>query len=216
MATPFLTPCTVSISGITGAGKTSFVRRLLRYRDEMFDSEFISVTYFYTIWQSVYGEMQDEFGTLISFVEGIPDPEYLKKVGENKGSKCVILDDLMNTVTNDKNIENLFSRGSHHFNITLIYINQNCFAQGRCSRSIALNVQYTVLMANPRVSQIAHLGNQFGIGPNLKEAFINATAGKRFSYIVVLAHPSNSSGYQMIANIFPDDSEPLTVYSPVD
>ena len=213
--TTFLTPCTMSVVGISGAGKTSLVRRLLRYRDVMFDSHFTSITYFYTIWQSVYGEMEEEFGTLIRFIEGLPGEGDVKQIGETEGHKCIILDDLMAAVSNNARMEDLFSRESHHYSISVLYISQNAFRQGKSSRSIALNVHYTILMSNPRVSQVMTLGHQFGIGKALKEAFLDATSKKRFSYLILLASPRDASGFSMITHVFPDETEPITVYEPL-
>ena len=213
--TPFLVPFTMTVAGSTGAGKTSFVRRLLRCRDTVFDKEIVSVVYFYTMWQSAYAEMKEEFGDLIRFVEGLPEEEEVRKIGNIPGEKCIILDDLMSAVSSDKAMENLFTRESHHYSISVIYVTQNIFAQGKSSRSIAVNVQYTVLMSNPRVSQIAALGQQFGLGKELKEAFLDATAKKRFRYLIFLASPRDESGYTMIAEALPDDAGPIAVYEPL-
>ena len=45
---------------------------------------------------------------------------------------------------------NLFTRGSHHRNLNVIYIVQNLFHQGKGSRSINMNSHYLVLFKNPR------------------------------------------------------------------
>ena len=50
----------------------------------------------------------------------------------------------------DKRIVNLFTRRSHHRNLSVIYIVQNLFHQGKGSRSISLNSHYLVLFKNPR------------------------------------------------------------------
>ena len=47
MATVFLTPCTVLLTGATSVGKTSLLRRILRYRDVLFDVQFSTINYFY-------------------------------------------------------------------------------------------------------------------------------------------------------------------------
>ena len=45
---------------------------------------------------------------------------------------------------------NLFTKGSHHRNLSVIYIVQNLFHQGKGNRSISLNSHYLVLFKNPR------------------------------------------------------------------
>ena len=50
----------------------------------------------------------------------------------------------------DNRIVNLFTKGSHHRNLNVIYIVQNLFHQGKGNRSISLNSHYLVLFRNPR------------------------------------------------------------------
>ena len=49
----------------------------------------------------------------------------------------------------DQRIADLFTKGSHHRNISIVYLTQNVFPQGRACRDIALNTQYLVLFNNP-------------------------------------------------------------------
>ena len=50
----------------------------------------------------------------------------------------------------DKWIVILFTRGSHLHNLSVIYIVQNLFHQGKGSRSTSLNSHHLVLFKNPR------------------------------------------------------------------
>ena len=50
-------------------------------------------------------------------------------------------------------IANLFTKGSHHRNLSVIYIVQNIFHQGRETRNISLNAHYIVLFKSPRDKQ---------------------------------------------------------------
>ena len=43
----------------------------------------------------------------------------------------------------NKRIVNLYTRGSHHRNLTVIYIEQNLFYQGKDIQSISLNSHYS-------------------------------------------------------------------------
>ena len=62
----------------------------------------------------------------------------------------MVIDDQMENAGGDKRIVNLFTRGSHHRNLSVIYIVHNLFHQGKNSRSISLNSHYLVLFKNPR------------------------------------------------------------------
>ena len=60
-----------------------------------------------------------------------------------------------------KKVSELFTRGSHHRNISLVLITQNLFHQGPSSRDISLNSKYIVVFKNPRdKTQIVHLARQ--------------------------------------------------------
>ena len=50
----------------------------------------------------------------------------------------------------DNGIVNLFTKASYHWNLSVIYIVQNLFHQGKGNRSISLNSHYLVLFKNPR------------------------------------------------------------------
>jgi len=66
---------------------------------------------------------------------------------ENKNGKpcLVILDDLL-VVAYSKEVCNLFTKGSHHRNISVNLITQNLFHQANYSRDISLNAKYLVLL----------------------------------------------------------------------
>jgi len=73
----------------------------------------------------------------------------------------IVLDDLMHTAYSRK-VRQLFTKGPHHRNISLVLITQNLFHQGPSSRDISLNSKYIVVLRNPRDrTQIVHLARQF-------------------------------------------------------
>jgi len=67
----------------------------------------------------------------------------------NSESSLVILDDLLTDVYS-KQLCELFTRGSHHHNISVILIAQNLFHQGRFCMDISLNAHYIVAFKNVR------------------------------------------------------------------
>ena len=71
-----------------------------------------------------------------------------------------MLDDLMDS-TYSTNVSQLFTKGLHHSNISLVVITQNVFHQGPSSRDISLNRKYIVVFKNPRdKTQIVHFARQ--------------------------------------------------------
>ena len=71
----------------------------------------------------------------------------------------LIIDDLMQE-TNDT-VANMFTKGSHNRNISVVFLAQNLFPKNKFARTMSLNAHYMVLFKNPRdVSQFANLARQ--------------------------------------------------------
>ena len=107
---------------------------------------------------------------------------------------------------------NLFTRGSHHRNLTVIYLVQNVYNHGKCQRTISLNSHYSVVFCNGRdASQFRTMAYQ--ICPSdarwLLDAFTNATS-KPYGYLVLDHHPSTPEDHTVVTNILP--GEQLTYY----
>ena len=60
------------------------------------------------------------------------------------------MDDLMDEGGSDKRILDLFTKHSHHRNITVLYLCQDMFPPGKYAKSISRNVHYIVAFKNPR------------------------------------------------------------------
>ena len=92
----------------------------------------------------------------VSFHEDVP-----QNFGNEHGKPClIILDDLLNEVYS-KDVCDLFTKGSHHRNFSVILITQNLFHRGRFCRDISLNAKYSVALKNVRdKSQFQYLARQ--------------------------------------------------------
>ena len=86
----------------------------------------------------------------IEFVKGIPTALEQDSYFDVNKRNLIVFDDQMIDASKDKRTVNLFTRGSHHRNLSVIYIVQNLFHQRKGSRSISLNCHYLVLFKNPR------------------------------------------------------------------
>jgi hypothetical protein len=214
---PLQHPFTMIVSGPTSSGKTFLVRKLLaNYRQ--------STTFNQTsmgprdrpvrvMW--AYGQTQALFstpipGTDIKYYEGILSDNDLASYGSGaqRNPDVIVIDDLMRESVNNGQIANLFTRGSHHRNISVIFIIQNLFVQGREMRNMAVNAHYYLLMKNKRdKQQIMTLGRQ--VYPRKDKFFAWAVAkatSRPFSYILIDLHPRIHDNYIMRSNIFPDDA----------
>jgi len=64
----------------------------------------------------------------------------------------IIIDDLMSE-SSGSDIAKLFTKGSHHRNISLFFVMQNFFHQSKEIRTITLNAHYVIWFKNPRDTQ---------------------------------------------------------------
>ena len=81
-----------------------------------------------------------------TYHEGVPE-----NFGGGSGRPClVILDDLLNDIYSTQ-VCDLFTRGSHLRNISVILIMQNLFHQGRSCGDISLNAHYVVALKKSEI-----------------------------------------------------------------
>ena len=200
-------PFTCIVAGPSQSGKTVFLRRLLTQAQELINEPPEVILWFYGEYQPLYDKLTDSLGSTIQFIEGIPETfdMYLDKSKRN----MIVLDDLMNETANDKKISNLFTKGSHHKNLSVILVTQNLFNQGRQTRTISLNAHYLVLFKNPRdASQISHLARQmFPKKPKyLQEAYQDSTA-EPFHYLFIDLRTTTPETYRLRTQIFPGETQ---------
>ena len=208
---PFNSPTTMVLSGCTQSGKTTWVKKLLLQLSSMFPEDPPSkVLYCYAIYQDAFAEMQ-QMEEHLEFHEGLPSNEFIDDFREN-GLHCVIvLDDMMQQISKNRDVQNLFTRGSHHQNITVIYINQNFYCEGKCSRTINRNAHYIVLFECADLLQIEILGKQMGMCKALTNAYIDAVS-EDYGYLVIDRSPRRNRMHQLRTKVFGEDT--TIVYVP--
>ena len=151
----FKHPFTCILSGHSGSGKLSFCIKFLQNLESLYtETKFGGGI----LW--CYGEKNSvlsvDVGRSIQFHERVP--ENFTKAGNKP--RLIILDDLLNEVYSEE-LCRLFTKGSHHRNISVILITQNLFHQGRYRRDFCLNAKYIVLLKNIRDKhQFTHLVRQ--------------------------------------------------------
>ena len=202
MNTQWKHPWTSMLCGPTGCGKTEFVKKFLKYIDYMSDTKFARVILYYSEWQNGYRQL----GKNVEFREGVP--KYDDYAGDPR-PKLIILDDLMRESSSSAAVCNLFTKGSHHNNLSVIFITQNIFHQGKGQRDISLNAQYIVIFRNLRDrTQIQHLSRQ--LCPEeprfLQEAYWDATS-RPYGYLLLDLKQRTPDNCRFRTCIFPDDEQ---------
>lgn len=141
---------------------------------------------------------------------GIPEIESFN----DRRPRLIILDDLMREA--EANVVDLFTKGSHHYNVSIMFVTQNIFNQGKGRRDISLNSHYIVCFKNPRdKQQILTLSRQ--VSPEnpkyIQEAFIDATT-KPHGYLLFDLKQSTPELHRIRTSIFPSDIPSDIVYIP--
>ena len=118
----------------------------------------------------------------------------------------------MGVTSSSKLVSDLFTKGSHHRNLTVIYLVQNVYNQGKSQKTISLNSYYSVVFCNGReASQFQTMAYQIcpSNGHWLVNALTNATS-KPYGYLVLDHHPSTPEDQTVATNNLP--GEQLTYY----
>ena len=152
------------------------------------------IVWYYGEWQELYNKIPG-----VEFVEGLPD------INTFQPGCLVVIDDLM--AETDGIVTKLFTKASHHRNISVIYLVQNLFSKNKEHRTISLNAQYLVLFKNPRdASQITHLAKQ--MYPHavkfLAEVFQDATSTPH-SYLLVDLKQNTPEHMRLRTHVFPGE-----------
>ena len=131
------TPFSLIIAGPSSCGKTSFVINLLKNNRRV-----VSNPFDYILW--FYGESfpRDEYfqNQPITFHQGLPD-SFDSLINPSKRG-LAIFDDLMAECGNSKLITEFFTKRTHHENVSVIFITQNLYSEGKERKNFAKNATY--------------------------------------------------------------------------
>lgn len=176
----------------------------------MVDADIKEIIWCYGVEQQMHKTLASILPVAVRLFEGLPSLDEIS--GLNSPAKLVIIDDLQSET--DKNMENFFSRGSHHRNISLYRTIQNLFHQGKGNRDITLNSHFLILFNNPRDrSQINSFARQVDPQniPFVMECYKDATL-KPHSYLLFDFSQRTENELRIRAHIFPGEEN--IVYVP--
>jgi hypothetical protein len=194
-------PFSAIVAGPSGSGKSRFVARFLEHADRMCDTRFARITWHYGSGGGGGPSGDDPDSSRVRYATGLPD------LDDYDGSEpaLVIVDDMMREA--DSRVSDLFTKGSHHRNMSVFFITQNLFHQGRGQRDISLNAHYIVCFKNPRDrAQIKHLARQLypENSKYVEEAYNDATR-EPHGYLLIDLKQSTPDEMRLRSAIFPDD-----------
>ena len=141
-------PFSMIVAGPSRSGKTYWVIDLLANANERIKPTPMKIIYCYSHWQHKYEILKEQMSN-VQWHEGLPTKPFMDDVSD----AILVLDDLMAEGVNNPTLMDVFTKGSHHKNISVILLMQNIFHQGTKARSMQLNTQYMVLFKNPHDRQ---------------------------------------------------------------
>ena len=148
----------------------------------------------------------------------VTGPRHLTQwFGRTRGG-VLVLDDLMEEGGQDKRVLDLFTKDSHHRNITVLYLTQDLFPPGKFSKTINRNAHYIVAFKNPR--------DQTGIRTILLQAFpdrwrqvlrlFKPITSRPFGYLMLDVHPASHDRYRLWSHLTPREGKAQVHTLPVD
>jgi len=188
------------VAGPTGCGKSAWVLRLIENSREMIDPPPSKIYYCYGEYQPIFNKY-----TQVQFHEGLP--ELSSEAFDSRERTLMIVDDLMSET--NQLVADIFTKLSHHRNISILYLSQNVFDKNKYVRIITLHAHYLVLFKNPSdAGQFAIHARQ--MYPNSSKFAIEAYADATrvpYGYILVDLKPDNNEQCRLRTNIFPGEMQ---------
>ena len=186
----FKHPFTANVSGPTSCGKTHFVKDLLQNCSTKISPTPQRIIWLYKRWQPLYDDIERTVYPKVEFIQGIPLDLDQDTFINPKTRHLIILDDLMTMASKDSRVDELFTEGSHHRNISVIAINQNLYYNKDPTQR--RKCHYLVLFNNPiDKQQIMTLARQ--IYPENSQYLMRhfqAATSKAYGYLAIDLKPT--------------------------
>ena len=135
--------------------------------------------------------------------QGLPSEEFL-----HQGNMIIVIDDLMQEAKSNTVVSDIFTKYSHHNNVTCVVLLQNLFPKGSQMRNISLNSNYIVLMKNSRDrAQIRHLATQMYPGDSkfLVKSYEDSTK-EAFGYLLLDFRNTTDEKVRVRTGILPGET----------
>lgn len=206
-------PFSCMVVGPSGSGKTFFVKSVLENFVHVLNKLIDNIVWVYTSFQPLYSELQEK-NKSIKFIEGLPESFEDESLFPSHQSHLIVLDDVIFQAANHPEVVKIFTQYRHHKDMSVMFLTQNVFLQGKHSRTISLNSTYMVLFKNPRDKlQVNTLARQICPGRVhfFLESFEEATR-EPHGYLLIDLTPTCPEQLRLRTGILP--SEQLCVFLP--
>lgn len=201
----FVSGSNMIVSGGSCSGKTSLVCELLKNADSLFCTKADKILFAYKHWNDTY-DVLDKLSIQIKFVNYLPNEQELREfIGEGNHT-IFVCDDLFAELCKSSFAVDLFSRISHHLNVsTILILQEHNAGGGNVGRSLTRNVHYHIITRGGRNAFVLRsIGCQLGDYSRLKAAYETATE-KNYGYLVISTHPAGDRQQRYKSDILPSD-----------
>ena len=117
---------TIQVSGPTRCGKTKLVQRILE--EQLIQPFATRIIWVYNEWQPDYDMIRERYPG-IEFEKGWRNDILISLTPEQRN--ILVLDNQMGVTSSSKSVSDLFTKVSNHRNLTIIYLVQNVYNQGK-------------------------------------------------------------------------------------
>jgi hypothetical protein len=127
----FKHPFTCIVAGPSGSGKTLLIRRILKNSNLLISNLSLPIN---VLW--AYGQYQPLNNVPIPnvnvmYFDGLPNENELNDFKPD----IIVVDDLMQELSKSSSMEKMFTKWSHHKNISVFFVVQNLFYKGPIMRT---------------------------------------------------------------------------------
>lgn len=138
------------VSGASGTGKSFFITQLFRFKDYIFTHQFHRIIYSHpgNDHSQVTKDTINEMRKHVPNLEICYDVPTIDKLGLNGATRhsLVVIDDLGLEVLESKEMKTLFNMGSRHELISLVFVTQNLYTNGKFSRDVRVNLTHNCIL----------------------------------------------------------------------
>ena len=193
-------PFSLIVAGPSNCGKTTFVINLLKNSNRLVNEEFDYILWFYgeTFPRDEYLRLRD-----VKFYQGLP--ESFDKLVDSSRRGLAVFDDLMSECTNNKLVSEFFTKRTHHENISVIFISQNLYHDGKERNFFSKNATYLCIFNSP-LDQTIPFSLARSLMPRNHKCFVDifshAVEDKSHGYLFIDGHQESPRNAMFRTDIF--------------
>lgn len=205
IAVPFERHSSVIVCGCSQSGKTTFVYDCIKNKERLFDGgPPDNIHYFYGIFQPLFNLLESQHGVICHY--GPPTEDDLDEITKHGTTNMIIIDDLMDQMSQNNTLCKLFTQGCHHKKMCTFFLTQNLYFGGKYQTTVNRNTHYYVFTRSPANLKTVDILSRQLFSNNSKQvvACYKDIMKDPRGIMVIDVHPKTVDDYRIRSNIFGD------------